>query len=212
MFLQEPSKNKLAHDYCGNIRIWPLVKPVPRPGFASGECHSTHYGTPVKIKFKIWMSKKRGDVQFSYTWDSHGIKEQYLQDFRIVANQKIKIFFVCDCGRQCEYLFMGKSKHLACRWCHNLNSLLRQEWTYKQELQSRDPRQVRKLINSAYTPYQKLRALKVFQKFLAYYKRQIKRKQAHTLTSLVEELRAAQNPTGVSTSSAIRRELQRSKR
>jgi len=176
-----PLKSKakrLTAELCGNIPIKALVKPIRPPGMASGEIATFHYGRIFRIQFLMYLYENgkgnlvlkygipKGDinVKFDETFDLEGRKYGF-------KNRAWTWLCVCKCKRKTRGFFMGWDNAILCRYCLHVRSQVAQTTTWKDVIVAKNPSQLKRLIYTSYTPYKKMRAIKIYVDFL---KRMIK--------------------------------------
>lgn len=171
--MRKPKKRYLTQELCGNIPLKQLMKPIRPPGTASGNIATSHYGKIFTIEFQVYLYEGgKGHAVFKYKIPKGDISYAYDETFDLEGRESNlkaggwRWVYICKCKRRTRILFMGWDNAILCRYCLGVNTEVRQQSGWANALVAQDPTALSHLIRVAYTPYKKLRVIKIYADFL----------------------------------------------
>lgn len=169
------------------------MQPIRPPGTASGKIATLHYGKNFTADFWVYLYEDgKGHAIFKYKIPKGDISYAYDETFNLEGRPpKIKTMgwawvYVCKCKRRTRVLFVGWDDAILCRYCLGVSSEAKQKKTWRDILAAQDPALLGHIIRTAYTPYKKLRAIRIYTDFL---RRMIKAIRSKTAGAYLKNMR-----------------------
>jgi len=185
---RKSKKTHLTRELCGNIPLINLVRPLRYPpAMATGVIATSHYGKNFTVDFTVHLyADGTGHAIFKYRIPRGDIALTFDETFRL-EGRKSPIehagwlwIFVCKCKRKTRTLFFGWDHSCRCQYCLGVRTHEQQTRSWEDIKIAHDPRQLKRIIRTAYTPYKKIRAIKIYTDFLTRMIRAIRSKKPAT--------------------------------